>query len=100
MISFTTETGSVYELDEEGKQIRRVSGTHSATAHQSPDGEWQTYLSATPVVKGKVVRIVWRVDYEGTPGAIIRRTITSRVAHIAPGGSNEEDPHASLGRAS
>ena len=78
MITFTTETGSVYEVDEERRRIRRLSGTHEPTVNQGEDGEWQSYLKTSPIKKGQGVLIVWRID-----GNNVRRTFTSEVTEVS-----------------
>lgn len=39
---------SVYELDLEGKRMRRLEGENDPTPRQGPDGEWKTYHSSGP----------------------------------------------------
>jgi hypothetical protein len=38
---------SVYEVDEENKRVRRVSGANEPTTFQAADGEWQEYSHKT-----------------------------------------------------
>lgn len=38
-----TRSGSAYELDEVRRRVRRLSGTHSPTPRQGPDGAWKPY---------------------------------------------------------
>lgn len=60
-VTFETATGSKYELDREGRRIRRLSGTHEPTPHQGEDGEWRSYDQIVPegLPIGSVVWIFW-----------------------------------------
>jgi len=64
MLRFTTESGSVYEVDCEDKKIRRLNGIKSPTARQGKDGEWKNY-SDLLLTKGASCIIVW--DAKTTP---------------------------------
>ena len=44
--TFSTQTGSLYEIDVDLKRIRRVTGSHEPTGRQSHDGTWQDYDDA------------------------------------------------------
>lgn len=44
-IKFKTYSGSVYEVDQDNKQYRRISGMKDPTPRQSKDGEWRKYAS-------------------------------------------------------
>lgn len=41
IIGFSTDSGSVYELDTDRYQIRRCGGTHAPTPRQGDDGVWR-----------------------------------------------------------
>ena len=43
--TYTTETGSVYELCSERMIVRRMSSTHAPTKRQGTDGKWQSMES-------------------------------------------------------
>ena len=43
MSTFSTKTGSLYEIDTSLKRIRRITGSHEPTGRQSSDGDWQDY---------------------------------------------------------
>lgn len=51
-----TASGSVYELDESQKRIRRVSGKEPPTPRQGPDGEWREYDIVVAVDRFGVMR--------------------------------------------
>jgi len=70
---FQTISGSTYELDLEGKKIRRMEGIIDPTPRQGVDGEWRTFETCSEVVVGQVVLIVWKG---------IKSTVTSNVAMI------------------
>lgn len=69
---FLTETGSVYEIDEVGRRIRRLSGVKDPTPRQGKDGEWKSYFSTAMV--GKNFLIVWNDGGEGTMTSPIVKT--------------------------
>lgn len=81
MIRFTTESGSVYELDD--KRVRRLTGTNNPTPRQGPDGEWKPLADVIPpkLVEGTRVYLVWRYD-ETEEGQIARGTMTSRIVKM------------------
>jgi hypothetical protein len=58
---FTTFSGSVYEVNTDSKQIRRLNGVKDPTPRQGPDGQWRAYreLVPDPVKVGLGVVIVW-----------------------------------------
>jgi hypothetical protein len=85
-MKFTTETGSVYEINTDSKQIRRLNGKLDPTPRMGKAGEWRTYHSTypDPIEVGSQVIIVWGSDVApldpdqpGTP-----TTITSQVVSI------------------
>ena len=78
-----TETGSNYEVDLESYRLRRLSGNASPTKNQGEDGEWQSFISISPIRPTQPVLIVWRVDHdEEGLGVILRRTQTSPVVSV------------------
>ena len=85
-VEFVTETGSVYQLDETGHRARRLSGTQAPTARVGSDGAWRAYVTATPVVVGQPVVVVWAIDDEpdGTGLLTARSTVTSPVVSVGP----------------
>lgn len=55
---------SIYEIDEDGKRIRRVSGKNDPTGHFQPDGEWKPYVKILPWMHG--ARMVLWPDGQAT----------------------------------
>lgn len=98
---FTTQSGSVYEVDVTNKKIRRLSGTTDPTPRQGEDGEWKSYEdfgSLTEILignKGKLTIgesavIVW-VQSEHAPlsnDGGVKTTFTSPVMEIDEGSAN------------
>lgn len=91
MIQFTTESNSIYQVDTNNKKIRRLSGKSNPTTRQGNDGEWKSYITLSPIVKGESVVIVWDSNTPLLPetkitdtGAMIATptTITNIVAHL------------------
>jgi hypothetical protein len=76
---FRTESGSEYEVDEDRRRIRRLSGNHEPTFNQGADHEWQSYLKTSPIREGEPVLIVWRWSPDGSR---LLRTLTSRITEI------------------
>lgn len=81
-----TETGSVYQIDSEKKQIRKIGGT--PTQRQGALGTWKAYEELSNIKIGAPVFIFW-TDQEnllsgavaGTDG-VYPATVTSRVTAI------------------
>lgn len=70
MHKFLTESGSVYQVDDERNLIRRLSGSNDPTPRQGPDGEWKHFHKLRDdLVPGAIV-IFWDET---------RCTMTSRV---------------------
>ena len=89
-MKFTTETGSIYEVNTDSKQIRRLNGAKDPTPRQGKDGEWRSYLTIfpSPIKVGLGVIIRWGNDtalLPGTePGSAVPTTITSTVVSVEP----------------
>lgn len=77
---FTTESGSVYEVDEDAPRMRRLSGKNKPTAYQGEDNTWRTYVDMTTVKLGESVMVVWEVTEPG----MARTTLTTHVTSIEP----------------
>lgn len=76
-MKFITQTGSIYEIDQQSKKIRRLYGKLPSTERQGLDGEWKTYSHLTDVVVGKPVVIVWEVIE-----SVAKSTVTSVIKDI------------------
>ena len=78
VLSFTTETGSSYELDIDNSKIRRCSGPAVPTPRQGADGDWKTYEQISEPTIGSRLVIVWttRSDH------IDECTMTSQIVSI------------------
>lgn len=81
MITFKTESGSIYEVDLENMRCRRVTGVRSATPRQGIDGEWKKFKYASVIAIGGPVLFTWEVVVDGTE-YVQRCTSTSRVTEI------------------
>lgn len=94
---FTTISGSLYEVDQENKKIRRLNGNADPTPRQGKDGEWRGYLNDLHIEVGQSVVIAWADSHqlteetmsllgisekEAPPPAPGRTTMTSPVAEI------------------
>lgn len=73
---FTT-ANSIYEIDPTERRIRRLAGSHSPTARQGSDGDWQAFHAISAVTPGCPVVIVWRMV-----GDVAQATQTSPVLAI------------------
>ena len=71
-IVFHTESGSVYEVDEQKKRLRKIGKT--TTDRLSNDGKWKNYHNLDLTDAGNLI-IVWNITDEG----IHQSTITSRI---------------------
>lgn len=63
-MQFITASGSAYEVDEETRRVRRLSGSLAPTERQGPDGVWKEYASISEVVPGLPVMILWKTEDE------------------------------------
>jgi hypothetical protein len=91
---FHTFSGSIYEIDETNKQIRRLTGATNPTPRQGKDCEWRKYdsLFPNPIEEAKSVMIIWtketellsetKAELESDGGFAIPMTTTSPVAKI------------------
>ena len=77
IITFTTESGSIYELDIGNKRIRRMMGSSPPTPHQGADGQWFRYMAISPPEVGGYVNIVWCWE-----NSLLKTTMTSNVVHV------------------
>lgn len=80
-MKFTTETGSVYEVDETNRRIRRLSGERQPTQRVG-DG-WQEYASLGLAVGNEAI-ILWPETTPLLPGSLggMPCTFTSRVVGV------------------
>ena len=76
MIRYETRN-SVYEIDEENKQIRRLRGVAEPTRRIGIDGEWRSYQAYVESPVGLVIVWPW-VNENGS----IPTTITSEVTKV------------------
>jgi hypothetical protein len=87
-ITFETKSGSIYEVNEEEKKIRRLSGTNQPTERQGQDGEWKVYESLCSSSFGLLKEeepavIVWGFDELGNNGSgILKTTVTSPIVFL------------------
>lgn len=69
-------TYSVYEVDMENKQVRRMLGLNTHTDRQGPDGQWQTFETCWMMDGGMVFK--WGTNADGSD----RCTWTSHVVQV------------------
>jgi len=79
---FQTESGSLYQVDTEGKRIRRIVGSTPTT--RIGHGDWRHYASIHPeeIIIGAPVLIVWGVDPNDPQR--LQTTLTSHVVNFPP----------------
>jgi hypothetical protein len=80
-----TETGSIYEINADSKQIRRLEGKLAPMPRIGKDGEWRTFkeLLPDPVQIGSNLIIVWGDDVKPmTEAGGIPTTMTSYIVSI------------------
>ncbi len=60
-MKFTTASGSVYEVNTDSKQIRRLNGVRDPSPRQGPDGQWRAYeeIFPDPPEVGRPLVIRW-----------------------------------------
>lgn len=76
-MTFTTATGSRYEIDTEGKRVRRLGGRAEPTPRQGVDGQWRTYADCTELRVGVPVVFVWSLEGR------VPSTVTSLVVAVS-----------------
>ncbi len=55
--TYHTATGSIYEVDDLNKLVRRMQGMHAPTPREGQDGIWKQYDAVVPFMNGLL--IVW-----------------------------------------
>jgi len=75
-----TQSGSLYEIDEEQKQVRRLHGNKEATKLQG-DNTWKKYAYLSEVKIGQSLFIIWA---DKAAGYSIPATTTSPITEINP----------------
>lgn len=72
-MKFTTASGSLYEVNEADKQIRRLNGQADPTPRMGKAGEWRTYsqLVPSPLEIGAQAMIVWGNDVPLLPDTVV-----------------------------
>lgn len=78
IISYVTETGSVYQVDYERKLARRVSGNGEPTANFGRDARWNPYADVVRTPTGALA-FIWQVNPVDGGMVHFRTTITSTV---------------------
>jgi len=78
IIRYTTESGSVYEVDYTNRKARRISGESSPTRYFGDDGEWQEFVELVTDVHGSLA-FVWQAGPHPDGLVHYRTTITSPV---------------------
>lgn len=84
---FQTESQSVYEVNTDSKQIRRLDGIHDPLPRQGKDGEWKSYWAISPIKLNHSVVIAWEDTVPGSSKPDehrVRSTMTSLVVKIIP----------------
>jgi len=85
-MKFTTLSGSIYELDQENKRLRRLYGKRPSTDRQGDDWKCYVEIFPNPIVIGSRVLIYWIQEetplLEGSPENSIATTLTSPVQSI------------------
>ena len=75
-----TETGSIYEINEKEKKIRRITGEGNPTERVGKDGSWKDYLNIDilDTMSGdKQMLIIWKIE-----DGVARSTLTSIIVKM------------------
>lgn len=67
-----TISGSLYEVDEQQKRVRRLYGAKNPTPRQGKDGDWRTYVSLSHI--GESLFIMWNDEGQGTLTSAIEKS--------------------------
>ena len=85
-MQFKTISGSLYEVDQENKQIRRLNGTNDPSPRQGKDGDFRKYSEISSIEIEKPVLICWIKEetplLSGSPEYAVPTTLTSLVEKI------------------
>ena len=68
---------SMYEINTERKEIRRLFGSKEPTSRQGLDGEWKSYEEIADIKVGVGTMFVWRRE-----DGVMKTTMTSKVIEI------------------
>lgn len=90
VVVYKTESGSTYEVDYDGKRVRRMSGTKEPTERQGKDGEWKVYEDIIRPTIGHRLAFVWTSESVEDGLTVYRTTFTTPVTHINENGDNNE----------
>lgn len=82
--TFTTESGSTYQVDLTNKKIRRVKGVADPTPRQGRDGEWKAFKQLIPnaVTVGHPLIVMWTDEEKPFIPGGLPSTMTSRVTYV------------------
>lgn len=81
IITITTSSRSVYELNRTDRTIRRLGGGEAPTPRQGPDGEWKKLAAECRPVIGQSMLLVWGIEPNGSM-LRLKSTVTSPVVSI------------------
>lgn len=93
---FETQSGSMYEVNQDKMQVRRVSGMRAGTERVGNHGNWKAYREiSNPIVVGQPVLIVWTDDVPlfgqyDNGDVVFPTTITSVVVAVETPRENEQ----------
>lgn len=91
MITFITQSGSVYNVDTHNKQIRRAYTTEESGESRRVSGDWRDYRVVSDIQVGESVIIVWGNEVELLDGSeqwATPTTFTSPVASVSESDSD------------
>lgn len=98
MLAYTM-SGSIYEIDLQNRQARRLSGATAPTPRTGPDGTWRRFAAMLPLNIGQRVFFEWdpKALPLGTEAVVDMRpaTMTTPVRQLA--GTPEELIEAAKG---
>lgn len=79
-----TESGSVYDVDHEGKRIRRVHGRHGPADTQPQDGIWRSFVGLEGPIAGQPMVVYWATEVVGAKVTNLgfRTTVVVEVGEI------------------
>jgi len=84
VVTFQTETGSIYIVDLSEKTLRKLNGTGDAPATERI-ASGRRFANITDIIVGRRVVIFWGIDtplLEGSPADATPITTTSRVVEV------------------
>lgn len=75
MTTLVRTLNSLYEIDKENNQIRRLNGINNPTPRQGNDGEYRKYDCIADMLVGNSMVVIWQDGTKYTMTSVIQEII-------------------------